>query len=87
MFSGARGGDHRPPATLTLSATNFGAYPMANGLTRLQARFYGEPESASRAEGRIGEALDAEEAEEGGRAVGRGELERRPALLLARERY
>ena len=43
---------------------NFGAYPMANGLTRLATRFYGEPEAASRAEGRIGEALEAEEAEE-----------------------
>jgi benzoyl-CoA-dihydrodiol lyase len=64
MFSGARGGDNRPPAALTLSAMNFGAYPMANGLTRLGARFYGEPEAASRAEARVGEALEAEEAEE-----------------------
>jgi benzoyl-CoA-dihydrodiol lyase len=64
MFIGVREGDNRKPAALTLSAMNFGAYPMANGLTRLAARFYGEPEAASRAEGRIGEALEAEEAEE-----------------------
>jgi benzoyl-CoA-dihydrodiol lyase len=64
MFIGAREGDNREPAALTLSAMNFGAYPMANGLTRLGARFYGEPEAASRAEGRLGEALEAEEAEE-----------------------
>jgi benzoyl-CoA-dihydrodiol lyase len=63
MLSGARAGDNRPPAALSLSPLNFGAYPMANGLTRLQARFYGEPESVDRARARIGEALDAEEAE------------------------
>jgi benzoyl-CoA-dihydrodiol lyase len=63
MFAGARGGDNRAPAALALSVANFGAYPMANGLTRLQARFYGEPEAVPRAEARVGEALDAEEAE------------------------
>lgn len=66
MFSGARAGDNRAPATLTLSAMNFGAYPMANGLTRLQARFYGEPESVDAARARIGEPLDAEAADAAG---------------------
>jgi benzoyl-CoA-dihydrodiol lyase len=64
MFIGTREGDNRKPAALTLSTLNFGAFPMANGLTRLGARFYGEPEAASRIEGRIGEALEAEETEE-----------------------
>ena len=36
---------------------------MANGLTRLQARFWGEKESLARAEARIGEPIGAEEAE------------------------
>jgi benzoyl-CoA-dihydrodiol lyase len=63
MLSGAREGDNRPPAALSLSPLNFGAYPMANGLTRLQTRFYGEPESVERARERVGEPLDAEEAE------------------------
>ncbi|MDO9708115.1 2,3-epoxybenzoyl-CoA dihydrolase [Paracraurococcus lichenis] len=63
MLIGTRGGDNRPPARLTLSPLNFGAYPMANGLTRLQARFYGEPESVGTAQARIGEAIEAEEAE------------------------
>jgi benzoyl-CoA-dihydrodiol lyase len=63
MLSGTREGDNRPPAVLSLSPLNFGAYPMANGLTRLQTRFYGEPESVDRARERIGEALEAEEAE------------------------
>src|SRR5699024_8406131 len=30
-------------AAITLSAANFGPLPMANGLTRLQSRFYGDP--------------------------------------------
>jgi benzoyl-CoA-dihydrodiol lyase len=42
---------------------NFGACPMANGLTRLQTRFYGEPESVGRAQARIGEVIEAEDAE------------------------
>jgi len=66
MFAGARAGDNRAPATLTLSALNFGAYPMANGLTRLQARFYGEPDSVDATHARIGEALDADAADEAG---------------------
>src|SRR6516162_9383236 len=44
MLSGQREGDNRPPATIALSALNFGAYPMSNDLTRLQSRFLGEPE-------------------------------------------
>ena len=45
MFAGTRAGDNRPAASLQLSAMNFSAYPMSNGLTRLQTRFLGEPES------------------------------------------
>jgi benzoyl-CoA-dihydrodiol lyase len=50
-------------ATLALSAANFGAYPMSNGLTRLQTRFLGEPESVGAAQATVGRALDAEEAD------------------------
>jgi benzoyl-CoA-dihydrodiol lyase len=64
MLSGTREGDNRPPPAITLSALNFGAYLMGNGLTRLQARFYGEPEAVGRAQAATGEALDAERAEE-----------------------
>ncbi len=63
MFSGMRSGDNRAPAAIALSPLNFGAYPMANGLTRLQARFWGEPDSVGRAEAGIGESLDAGRAE------------------------
>ena len=56
-------GDNRPLATVTLSAGNFGAYPMANDLTRLQTRFYGT-DGVDDLEDRIGTALEAEDADE-----------------------
>jgi benzoyl-CoA-dihydrodiol lyase len=62
MFIGAREGDNRPPAAITLGKANFGAYPMGNGLTRLQTRFLGEPENVGRAEKRSGEPIEGEEA-------------------------
>ena len=43
MLIGTREGDNRPPAAIVLGAANFGAYPMGNGMTRLQTRFLGEP--------------------------------------------
>lgn len=63
MFSGARSGDNRGPASLHLSVLNFGAYPMGNGLTRLTTRFLGEPDSFAHARQRTGETLHAEDAE------------------------
>jgi benzoyl-CoA-dihydrodiol lyase len=66
MFAGAASGDNRGPATLHLSALNFGAYPMGNGLSRLANRFYGEPASLDAAAGLIGETLDADAAERNG---------------------
>jgi benzoyl-CoA-dihydrodiol lyase len=62
MFTGSRAGDNRPPASLALSPLNFGAYPMSNGLTRLQTRFLGEPDSVAHAQSRIGTALDSDAA-------------------------
>jgi benzoyl-CoA-dihydrodiol lyase len=62
MFSGKMLGDNRAEATVTLSALNFGRYPMSNGLTRLQTRFLGEPESVGKAEATVGKPLDAEKA-------------------------
>ncbi|MBV9757877.1 MAG: benzoyl-CoA-dihydrodiol lyase [Alphaproteobacteria bacterium] len=64
MLAGARTGDNAGPATLTLGAANFGAYPMANGLTRLATRFLGEPASLEAAAARQGDALDSAAAEE-----------------------
>jgi len=64
MFSGTRAGDNRPAAMLRLSELNFGGLPMSNGLSRLETRFLGEPDSLERAQKTIGEALDAERAAE-----------------------
>jgi len=64
MFSGTRAGDNRPAAMLRLSGLNFGGLPMSNGLSRLETRFLGEPDSLERAQKTIGEALDAERAAE-----------------------
>jgi len=63
MLIGSRQGDNRPPPTIELTAMNFGPYPMSHGLTRLQSRFQAQPSDLERAQARIGEALDAEEAE------------------------
>ena len=57
-------GDNRPIAAISLSAGNFGTYPMGNDLTRLQTRFLGAPEAIDAAQTRIGEALEGEDAEE-----------------------
>jgi len=59
-------GDNRPMATITLSAANFGRYPMGNDLTRLQTRFLAEPETVEALRDRIGDPLEAEEADAAG---------------------
>src|SRR5207237_7759712 len=64
MFSGTRTGDHRPAAMLRLSVLNFGGLPMSNGLSRLETRFLGEPDSLKRAREAIYKPLDAERAAE-----------------------
>jgi benzoyl-CoA-dihydrodiol lyase len=63
MLVGGLQGDNRPPATLTLSALNFGAYPMGNGLSRLATRFLGEPQSLETAKAEAAKALEAEDCE------------------------
>ena len=64
MLVGALQGDNRPPAAITLSACNFGAYPMSNDLSRLATRFLGEPQSVDQAKSHSGNPLDAEACEE-----------------------
>jgi benzoyl-CoA-dihydrodiol lyase len=63
MLIGQKQGDNRAPPTIELSAANFGPYPMSHGLTRLQSRFQADAADLERARARIGEALDASEAE------------------------
>jgi len=63
MLIGSRQGDNRPPPALQLSPLNFGPYPMSHGLTRLQSRSLADPLDVARAQEKIGETLDAEQAE------------------------
>ena len=58
--------DTRPEAMVTLTTSNFGPYPMSNGLTRLQTRFLGEPETLLKVTTLIDQALPAVEAEQAG---------------------
>ncbi len=64
MADGEFEGDNRPIATVALSQSNFGHYPMSNDLTRLETRFLGSPENTETAKSSIGTVLDAEEANE-----------------------
>jgi benzoyl-CoA-dihydrodiol lyase len=55
-------GDNRPMATITLTDANFGRYPMGNDITRLQTRFLADPAHVDSLKSSIGEALEAEDA-------------------------
>ncbi|MCQ4080803.1 2,3-epoxybenzoyl-CoA dihydrolase [Streptomyces sp. RB6PN25] len=52
------------PATIVLSESNFGAWPMSNGLSRIASRFWGHDEDVTAAKARTGERLDAAAATE-----------------------
>jgi benzoyl-CoA-dihydrodiol lyase len=67
MLNGQWDGDVGPqaglaPAAVFLSAANFGAFPMANGLTRLASRFLGDPGHVAKLEQHTGRPIGAEEA-------------------------
>ena len=64
MLIGTREGDNRKPAAITLGAANFGFYPMGNGLTRLQTRFLGEPDTLTELKSKTAVAVEGEEAAE-----------------------
>ena len=52
-------GNNRHIASITLSSSNLGTMPMANGLSRLATRFLGEPETLTAVETSVGTPLDA----------------------------
>ena len=64
MLIGKREGDNRPPAALALGESNFGAYPMSNGLSRLASRFLGSPAALDAARQKIGDMIDADAAQQ-----------------------
>jgi benzoyl-CoA-dihydrodiol lyase len=63
MFLGRRQGDNKPPAAIMLTAANFDAYPMSNGLTRLASRFLANPADVEAAKSATETMLDAEAAQ------------------------
>jgi benzoyl-CoA-dihydrodiol lyase len=64
MLIGTREGDNKSPAAITLGQANFGPYPMGNGLTRLETRFLGEPDTLKDAQDSSGKPLHADVASE-----------------------
>ena len=59
MMEGEFEGNNRRIASITLSSSNLGTMPMANGLSRLATRFLGEPETLTAVETSVGTPLDA----------------------------
>jgi benzoyl-CoA-dihydrodiol lyase len=51
------------PAVLVLTASNDGALPMGNAISRLQSRFWGRDDHLDKARARLGERLTATEAD------------------------
>jgi benzoyl-CoA-dihydrodiol lyase len=66
MLAGHWHGDDRPPASVRLTEMNFGAFPMCNGLTRLESRFLGAPDRIEELRADMGEEFDADAADERG---------------------
>ena len=64
MLIGTREGDNKPPAAIALGDVNFGAYPMSNGLARLECRFLANPGDVDAAKAELGAMLEAERAQE-----------------------
>jgi benzoyl-CoA-dihydrodiol lyase len=64
MLEGQSEDGDEPPATLRLTGMNLGPLPGSNGLTRLERRFLGHPEAVEAAAARLGEPLEAAEADE-----------------------
>jgi benzoyl-CoA-dihydrodiol lyase len=55
-------GEQQDAAQIVLSDSNFGAFPMANGLSRLESRFYGDEETVAKLRQEIGRRIEAVEA-------------------------
>ncbi len=64
MVEGAWEGSDLAPPILQLTAANQGWYPMSNGITRLETRFWGQPEALAFALDRIEQPLVAQQAVE-----------------------
>ncbi|MCC7413927.1 MAG: benzoyl-CoA-dihydrodiol lyase [Gammaproteobacteria bacterium] len=59
MLDGTFEDSDLPPATIMLTAANFGTLPMVNGLSRLESRFLGDPGQVEQLRQWLGEPMDA----------------------------
>jgi benzoyl-CoA-dihydrodiol lyase len=66
MEDDAGEGEEGEPAQIVLSASNFGAFPMSNGLARLGSRFYGDSDHVAGLQKETGRRIEAAEAVEMG---------------------
>ena len=66
MFEGRREGLDRPESTVRLTAANDGWFPMSNGISRVQTRFWGRDDAWKTATDRIGQDLAAAAAVDAG---------------------
>ena len=57
-------GDDRPAPSVRLTQSNFGSFNMSNGITRLETRFWGEPEQVGVCHENVGKDLDADTCDE-----------------------
>ncbi len=58
------GDEEGEPAQIVLSASNFGAFPMSNGLGRLASRFYGDDDAVAKLRQETSRRIEAVEAAE-----------------------
>lgn len=58
--------DSETVASVVLSRMNFGALPMVNGLSRVAARFYQDPEQVEKLQGLVGKTLTVHDAMDAG---------------------
>jgi benzoyl-CoA-dihydrodiol lyase len=63
MLAGVFEDQDAEPAEITVGPMNLGPLPMGNGLTRLQTRYLGDEKGLAEVEKRVGEPLQAEDAE------------------------
>ena len=64
MLEGEAEGVELPAPVLVLTRANDGAYPMGNGLSRLESRFWGHADQLAAARDRVGKRLGASECAE-----------------------
>jgi benzoyl-CoA-dihydrodiol lyase len=55
-------GEQQDPAQIVLSESNFGTFPMSNGVSRLGSRFYGDDEQVAKLRQEAGRRIEAVEA-------------------------